>query len=355
MISEARARIAVALLLALPTGAWAQPAISGQQVDPMPKWVAAQIDDPADPRVQEYARRQKHRVELEKELYKLRAEYFGGMRNTEIRQIGISKLRKYTDPVLYPSLLKIFAREKMDVRGAVLDILADQKDDEADTTLAWGAIFDKDKEFRDAAAVRLHRRITENGGVATDRMKTVIAQGLNSDQDDELAVAAGLCQTLKLFEAIPLLISKQLGGGGAAVGGGGGGQGADTSLAWILVGTQTAYVSDLQPVVGDNAVGFDPELSVITEGTYLRVIDAVVVTYRTEVHNALVGLSSEAWDRPTGYLGWDNPAWRKWYTDEFKPYLAQKQAEAAQKAKEAATPAAAPPQQATPRTTPHGG
>jgi len=35
-----------------------------------------------------------------------------------------------------------------------------------------------------------------------------------------------------------------------------------------------AFVSDLQPVVGNSAVAFDPTVSVITDGTFLRVIDA---------------------------------------------------------------------------------
>ncbi len=293
---------------------------------PMPKWAATQAINPDDPRVQEYARRQKNRVELEKELFKIRAGYFRNIRNTEIRQIGIHKLRAFTQPVLYESLYKIFKTEGMDVRSAVLDMLAEQKDDEADTVLAWGAIFDDSKEFREASIKRLDRRIKENGGVATPRLKSVIAQGLRTGTDDELGSAAHLAAGLGLVEAIPMLISAQIGGTTAAVGGGGGG-GDDHSLAWIEVGTQQAFVSDLTPVVGDSAVAFDPTVSVVTDGVVLRVIDAVVLTYRYEVHNALVDLSSKAWGQRTDKLGWDNPAWRKWYAEEFKPYLAAKDAE----------------------------
>jgi hypothetical protein len=50
-----------------------------------------------------------------------------------------------------------------------------------------------------------------------------------------------------------------------------------------------------------------------------------VITYRFEVHNALVGMSSEAWGQPTDRLGFDIPKWRKWYTDDFLPAMAQKQ------------------------------
>jgi hypothetical protein len=283
--------------------------------------VVVHPDDPNDPRVQEYARQQKHRVEVEKELCKLRADYFGTMRNVEIRQAGISKLRKYRDPALYPSLLKIFKKEKMDVRGTILDMLADAKSDLGDTTLAWGAIFDESKEYRDASSRRLMQRLRDSSTQVTPRIKGVIAEGLKTGTEEEMGAAAHLAQTLKLYEAIPLLISAQVGGSTVATGAGG----PETSLAWILVGTQTAYVSDLTPVVGDHAVGFDPTVSVVTEGTVLSVQDAVVITYRFEVHNALVGMSSEAWGQPTDRLGFDIPKWRKWYTDDFLPAMAQKQ------------------------------
>lgn len=290
----------------------------------VPAWVAEMVPDPNDPRVQEYARRQKRRVEIEKELYKLRAQHFRNIRNVEIRQAGLSKLRTYTDPAIYASLLKIFEREGADVQGAIVDMLADQGHDEADTTLTWVAVFGKSKEFRAAAAERLRRRIRENGG-PTDRIRTVVAQGLQAgNTEEELASAANLADTLNLVEAIPMLITAQLGGAGATgtvtqTGGRG-----DGALAWILVGTQTAFVSDLTPVVGDSSVAFDPTVSVITEGTYLRVIDAVVVTYRTEVHYSLRRLSSRAWGQPTDRFGWDNGQWKKWYEDEFVPYWAGK-------------------------------
>ena len=323
------ALVLVAGLVAPRAGAQAtvdtRPASSGGAV---PAWVAAQIQDPDDPRVPEYARRQKRRVELEKELFKIRAEYFRNIRNTEIRQIGIHKLRAYTQPVLYESLLKIFKGEGMDVRGAVLDILADQKNDEADTVLTWGAIFDDSKEFREAAQKRLQRRIHEDGVTATARIKSVIAEGLRTGTQEELGAAAQLAAGLGIVEAIPMLISAQLGG---TVTGQGGGDNNEHSLAWIEIGTQQAYVSDLTPVVGDSAVGFDPTVSVVTDGVVLRVIDAVVITYLYDVHNALVDLSSKAWGQSTYKLGFDQPAWRKWYTEEFLPDQAKK-AEAAKAA-----------------------
>jgi hypothetical protein len=281
-----------------------------------------QVPNPDDPAVRTYAATQKQRVAAEREMRKLRAEYFDNIRNTEIRQIGISKLRQYADrPFLYPALLREFARCGEDVRGAILDLFADQQSDEGDTTLAWTAIFDKDEGWRAMAAERLQRRI-KDPGEATTRMKQVIAHGLRRDSTEkQMAAAARLASQLNVLEVIPLLIAAQAGGTQtttARVGGDG-----DTSLAYILVGTQTAYVADLDVVVGDNAVAFDPQLAVITEGTYLRIISAHVITYRTEVHSALVDITSRAWGRPTGGFGYDQDRWAQWYKSEFLPHLAK--------------------------------
>lgn len=260
--------------------------------------------------------REQERLDAEREMKKIRARYFRSMRNVEVRQIGIRKLREFTDPRLFPAMLEIFKREKQDVRGAILDHLADQQTDEGDTTLAWAAIFDEDEWFRQQAAERLKKRIAASGE-ASWRVRTVVAQGLKRKDEKVVAAAAQLAHTLKLVEAIPMLINAQISGGG-----GGGSEireSRDGALGWILIGQQQAFVADLEPVVADNAVAFDPELAVVTSGTFVRVIDAVAVTYRVDVHNALVGLSSEAWGRSTAHLGWDNAQWREWYTREFLP------------------------------------
>src|ERR1043165_7631644 len=60
----------------------------------IPPWVRAQIQDPDDPRVQAYARQQKIRVQLEKELYKIRFEYIHNIKNKDIRSAGIHKIRQ---------------------------------------------------------------------------------------------------------------------------------------------------------------------------------------------------------------------------------------------------------------------
>lgn len=289
-----------------------------------------------------------------KQMRRIRLKHFGQIRNTEIRQLGISKLQNYNESKFYPHLLEIFGNEDSDVRQAVLNLLADQKDERADTTIAFAAVYGKKKEFRKEASRTLVKRMKEyraelaskpadaepeletpeaakrrtkpippgvDSGVPW-RVKAVVANGLKQRDNDVAATAAALAADLKLFELIPALVNAQLvgapGGTSAGVGGGGGDDGA---LAYILVGTQQAFVADLEPVVGDSAVAFDPQMGVATSGTVMRVIDASVVTYRTEVHYSLRRLANSGWDgRSTESLGYDSRAWADWYANEFLPY-----------------------------------
>jgi hypothetical protein len=271
------------------------------------------MPDPNDPSERAYAAAQKKRNQIEKELKQLRAKYFRSTKSVEMRQVGIAELKKYDDPALFPLFIELFKDEDADVRKAVLDHLCDLNSDEADATVAWSAVFDRDKKFRGEAAERVVKRVEKVG--ASHRVQSVIATGLRSKKDDTVAAAAHLAQVLKLYEAIPMMISSQI------VGGGGGDNGGDSALAYILIGQQVAFVSDLQPVVGDSAVAFDPTVSVATDGVILRIIDAYVITYRVEVHNSLTALASDGWGgQPTAQLGWDNKKWNEWYAKEFVPY-----------------------------------
>jgi len=306
--------------------AWGQSQMQFEQGTEVPAWIAASVPDPSDPRLEQYRQHQRKRIELEREMKKIRAKYIRNVRNVEMRQIGIQKLREFTDPAAFEGLVALFMNEDKadDVRAATLDHLAAQKTEFADATLTWAAIHGPDEVYRRAAGERLFGRIGDSGD-APFMVQAVIAGALEDSDDTVVASGAKLAEVLKLYDAIPMLINAQVQGGTAArIGGGGGG-----SLAWILVGQQQAFVADLTPVVADAAVAFDPTLAVVTDGTILRVIDAYVVTYRMAVHESLVRLSSTGWGKSTAHLGWDNGAWQEWYRTEFQPHLARVKAEAA--------------------------
>ncbi len=297
-------------------------------------WQAQFAPDPESPVAKRYAEAQKRRLATEREFKLIRAKHFRNIRGTELRQAGIAKMKEYTDSALFPAMLSIFGNEGADVQAALLDHFADMNTDEADATITWAAVFAKDKDFRALAKKRLVAKARANNGHVSNRIKSVIAVGLKKERTSEVVAAADLANELRLFDAIPMLIAAQAVGQPSTTAAGFGnqnGEGDDSALAYILVGTQTAFVSDLQPVVGDNAVAFDPTLSVVTEGVVMRVIDAFVVTYRIEVHNSLVGLANAGWDgRSTAPLGWNGRAWREWYAREFVPYRKDVEAKAGQ-------------------------
>ena len=324
---QQHARHAIALLVA---ALGAASSASGQVVTspdapasvPAEPWMEGLMPDPDDPRVQAYAEQQRLRIAKEREIRRFRTTYFGTGRSTETRQIGFSLLReRYDEPALYPLLLEVFERDGVAVKAGLLDMFADARTDEADATLAWVAVHDDRTDVRDAALTRLSARVGEAGEVS-ERIKHVVAGGLRQELSTPATAAAGIAEIFKLYEMVPLMIAAQVGGntGGARDGTG--------NLGWIIIGQQTAFVADLQPVVSDNAVGFDPTLGVITEGVVLEVRDAVVLTYRTEIFYSLTRLTSNALGRPTGSWGIDEAKWWAWYDREWKPWMEAQGSEA---------------------------
>lgn len=323
-------------MLAIGWGTLAVAQVDTVREDDAPAWLRQIVKDQESPQAMEYARQRKVRKELEKEIRKLRFEHFR-TKNTALRQEGILKLREYTDPAVFPLLIEIFQNDDEQVRLAILDHIMDTATEEGDTTLAWVGVFDKDTSMRTAAIDRLRRRVAKVGN-APYNVRLVVYQGLRSRQNTTMASAANLANMLNIAEAIPWLIASQV--TGAPQGGGGGaGQNNTGYLAYIAVGRQVAFVSDLTPVVGEGAVAFDPQLSVVNEGVLLRIQDATVYSYHTEVNSALVDLSSRLSGESTRDMGWDVHAWQRWYAQTFAPAW-----EARQREPKAAQPAASKPE-----------
>ena len=267
---------------------------------------------------------------------------FRSIRQPAVRQEGLVKLRAYASPALFPLLIDIFAGEEPDVRTTLMNLFRDAKNDQGDAALAWMAVHDDRAESRAAATSQLLTRLTEDHA-SGDQVKFVIFEAMRSGRNETMLAGAQLASNLNLIDVMPWLISAQVVGQPTqhAVGSGASGS-RDGALAWIMGGQQTAFVSDLIPVVGPNAVAFDPQLSVINTGVILRVIDAAVVTYHVDIHNALVDWSSREMGESTGGLGFNIPAWRTWYEQTFLPHMAEKarlrKAEEDERAKRASSP-----------------
>lgn len=280
----------------------------------LPSWVVAEMADQDSDAVRLFRQRQGELRRVERELRRLNALYFR-TRHEETRQIGMHRLREFTDPVSFPAMLEVFERSGEDVRAAVLDHLARLEQDDADTTLAWAAVFGANEAWREGARARLAARVDAVGRVS-DPIKFIVAGALQKHNQEEVVAGAQVADLLSIYEVIPHLINAQLSGGSSEAREGNG------ALAFIVIGRQISFVSDLTPIVADSAVAFDPQLSVVTEGVILRVDDAVVITYLPQVSRVLNRLGSRLTGESTEAMGYDLAAWWAWHNETYLPTMA---------------------------------
>lgn len=273
----------------------------------------------------------KQTLEFERGLNRIRVKHFGSVRIGDIRRAGVEEVRAAVDEFsrilflitgrpaeacradAYPSLLEVFAREADDVRLAMLDLIADGNTGESQAALAWAACFDATPDVRRAALEGLVS-LSLDAGLAQGAQQA-IAHALREGDAQQATAAAGVTETLRILEAVPLLITAQVAPANRAPQRSG-------PKAFIFVGTQRTFVSNLTPVVGSSSVAFDPTISVLNTGSLLVVHDALVTSYRSEVHAALVRMTTDAWGRSTEYLGYDLAGWATWYDRNLKPMLA---------------------------------
>jgi hypothetical protein len=346
-ICPRRAAVLAAVLAAsIAPVALGQSGLSFQEPEPQKPLVAG-VPDPGDPALAQQRYEPAELRRIERELRKLRQQFFRGARSTEIREAGIATLRaQYNDPGLYALLLEVFGGEEADVQRAILGMFAEQQTEETDGVIAWTAVFGEDKRLRELALETLQKRfdVERQFEPQIPRAVSSVVQAGLAKRDDKVAEwSASVAQSLKLYEAVPWMVQAQAQARGNNRRG---------PLATILVGTQQAFVADLEPVVGDSAVAFDPELAVVTEGVVMQVFDAVVVTYRIGVHRSLVDMTSRAWGQPTDRLGFDPRRWEQWWNEEFLPYRAERRAEEGKEAGGEARPAGEQSEdQAPPLTT----
>lgn len=283
----------------------------------VPSWVIEELADVDAETLALYRSRQAEMRKVERELRRLNALYFR-TGHEETRQIGLHRLRQFTQPAAFPAMLEVFGRSGDDVREGVLDHLASLEDHDADTTLAWAAVFGRDGAWRESARERLSARVEAEGSVS-EPIRFIVEGALSKHNQEEMIAGAEVADLLSIYEVIPHLINAQVGGGSSEAREGSG------SLAWIVIGNQISFVSDLTPIVADSAVAFDPQLSVVTEGVILRVDDAVVVTYLPQINRVLNRLGSRLTGQATDGMGYDLAAWRRWHDEVYLPTMAARE------------------------------
>lgn len=242
----------------------------------------------------------------EKKIRKIKGKYLGSKRYQPTRQRGMAELSEITDKTAVEPLIDVLRKEDEDVRTWLMEHFADRYDPAiGQATLAWLAIHDQEKTLRKSALAHLK-------GATQESTRRVVFSALHSRNQQVVAGGAHAAGALHMAEAIPQLIAAQAPSSPSMSGTG--------DLAYILVGEQRYFVSDLQPVVGTASVGFDPTLTPITTGTVIRINDAVVEFYNTDAHGALLDLVRNDFGSPVDF-GYDNGAWVKWYNEEYVPFV----------------------------------
>lgn len=243
-----------------------------------------------------------------KQLQLLRKRHFEGRVRPAVREEGLKQLREFTDPAAFRPMLTAFRESTPETLLDVYTLLASHGP-EGQAALAWEAINTKDKSIRNEITARLDRP-------ASEAVLRELDRGLRSNTHAVVNAAGYVAGALGAIQAIPLLIFAQAAQDFA---------GQQGDLAWIVIGTQNSYVANVVPVVGDNSGAFQPVIGMFVEGTLLRVMDAVVVTYRVDVHNALVSMTSNLAGSSTEFLGYDMPKWYAWYNDTLLPLLEERE------------------------------
>ena len=263
------------------------------------------IVEPAVPRSpqEEIAFRGRERM-LRQQVRRIRHEHFGDIRVPEIRAEGLRSLRELGDPAAFAPLVEELSREKDDVRLAVLDHLSAQGAP-GQAALAWVAIHDDQDAMRHEATMRMV-------SPAGPEVLRILDTALRSNVHDTANRAGALVGALRAVQAIPLLIFAQATADRLDSTG---------DVAWIAIATQQAFVAAVEPVVGSGAGAFRPIPGVIQEGVVLRVVDAVAIFYRTEVHRVLVMMTTDEWGQATASMGYDMRAWWVWYNETYVPFV----------------------------------
>lgn len=280
----------------------------------VPEWARRLAIDPADPRLEEFRQMRRQQMEFERQIKKVRFEHLRATNRPDVRQAGFDKLRGMTDPAAFTPLVELLGDQGPDAEQFLIEHFGGIDSDKARCALAWLAVNGASESARSDA-----RRALVDGVARTRRIPAgvvTIAEGSLGRGDGRVVLAgAELIEALGLWQLIPPLINAQFGRTSDS---------GDTDrtgpLAWILVGTQTAFVADLEPVVAENAVGFDPQLAVLTTGTLLVIDDAVTVTYRTEVAGVLNRLTGRFVGSDTTSIGPDPKGWARWHREVYVPW-----------------------------------
>lgn len=285
-----------------------------------PEWMRSLVKNPDDPKLKPQKELRRKQMGLEKELKKLRFQYFRS-EHRATRAEGAAKLATYREPWMVQPLLEVFQEEKAeDIRAVVISNLRASKSDEGDRGLMWLAVSNRIDVWQLGAIGALHDRIAENKDRPTAGMLAVLQAAVTTQDQFQADSGARAGAALNLYEIIPFLIQAQTPPppSTSPIG-----RPRNGPLAWIAIAQQQAYIADMNPIVADNAVAWDPVPGVVTSGVLLVINDAVATFSPVVIHQSLVDLSSRLSGAPTDGLGMRFSNWQNWYAQTGEKAIAK--------------------------------
>ena len=239
---------------------------SAASAAPAPAAAAA----PAVPQDPTFAER---RRELSKEIQDISIRYLG-RQEPEMWNHGRTRILTMRDPAAAEPIARILGIGDEAVRKLACEALGQIPGDEAAKLLVKFVLSDQSDDVFKEAVASIERRtdhaampMLTNALNGSQKVMNRAAWALGEIRD--LATAPALIAHLRRPETKTLKAPA----GSAATSSG--------PSAYMMVGTITTYVADVQPVVAQAAVGWDPTIGAIPVGSCLVVGNPRVTIYRT--------------------------------------------------------------------------
>ncbi|MFO8015379.1 MAG: HEAT repeat domain-containing protein [Phycisphaerae bacterium] len=256
--------------------------------------------EPADPT------RRERQVELARRIRTIYVEQLGAI-DPATWQKGRDAVLMLRDPAAAAPVHEILSSGNEKTRVLMCEVLGQLPGREAARRLVRVLLKDPSRAVYDAAVAALEMRSDEHA----------LQPLLNAldGSEETLQRAAHALGELRTAPAVPKLITrlttreprvKTYKAPRSALGGGAG--------AYFFSGKIHTYIADVEPVVAEGAVGWDPTVGAIPSGALIDVDHVVVTVRRTVFVSIRQPEVRKALEKITGRdFEFDQAAWRRWY------------------------------------------
>lgn len=250
----------------------------------------------------------KRRQALLQEILNVSNTYLNSM-DPRVWEEGRRQILMIRDPAAAEPISRILGAGDQEKRRLACEALGAIPGDEAARRLVKFVLADESPEVYGSAVAALAARTDERG----------LPQLLNALNGSEKVMqrAAKALGEMGEYRAVPALIAHlktpeprirvyeaQPGAGGMSPG----------PSAYMAIGEIITYVADVEPVVAEGAVAWNPKIGTIPVGTVLSVHNPRVTIHRTVIELVRQPVVREALKKITGKdFEYDTQAWRDWY------------------------------------------